>query len=78
MIEAKDKIVGSRDWTIGSITTSGNTHAARYYYESILREYPQTAAARAAQTRLAEIRDLPDVPKNHFQWLTDMFERRQY
>lgn len=82
MIEAKNKIVeemANRDWMIGQYYDKRKYYrAARFYYESILREYPQTAAAGAAQTRLAEIRDLPDVPKNRFKWLTDTFERRQY
>jgi len=82
VIEAKNKIVeemANRDWMIGQYYDKRKYYrAARFYYESILREYPQTAAAGAAQTRLAEIRDLPDVPKNRFKWLTDTFERRQY
>lgn len=44
--------------------------AARYYYQSVIRDYPLTQTAARAKQRYEAIRDKPDVPKNHFQWLT--------
>ncbi len=44
--------------------------AARYYYQIVMRDYPLTETAARAKQRYEAIRDKPDVPKNHFQWLT--------
>ncbi len=51
--------------------------AARFYYQSVIKEYPLSAAARQAQARLQQIRNEPDEPPNRFSWLTDRFERKK-
>ena len=82
IIEAKNKIVeekAARDLLIGQYYDKRDRFgAARFYYRSIIEEYPQTAAAEQARQRLAEIKDEPDKPRSRFQWLTSMFEREQY
>ena len=82
VVEAKNKIVeemAARDWIIGQYYDKRKRYgAARFYYQAIIEEYPQTAAARKAEARLTEIADLPDKPKNRLKWFTDMFEREQY
>jgi outer membrane protein assembly factor BamD (BamD/ComL family) len=63
-----------RDWFLAQYFEKKKDYrGARYYYQVILDEYPATACAERARARLAEIRDLPDKPANHFQWLTDVF-----
>ncbi|MBN2477481.1 MAG: outer membrane protein assembly factor BamD [Pirellulales bacterium] len=47
--------------------------AARFYYQSILDEYPTTQQAERARARLDAIRDEPDNPPKRFGWLTDLF-----
>jgi hypothetical protein len=47
--------------------------AARIYYRSIVTEYPHTQAAKTSHSRLEQYRDRPDLPPNHFKWLTDLF-----
>ena len=62
-----------RDWFLAEYFEKKKDYrGARYYYQLILDEYPATAYAQEAKTRLAEIRDLPDKPANHFRWLTDL------
>ena len=82
VIEAKNKIVeekASRDLIIAQYYDKRERFgAARVYYNSIVEEYPQTAAAAEARRRLTEIQDKPDKPKNRFAWFTDMFEREKY
>lgn len=82
VVEAKNKIIeekASRDLIIGQYYDKRDHFgSARFYYTSIIDEYPQTAAAQQARRRLAEIQGKPNKPKNHFKWLTDMFEREQY
>jgi len=63
-----------RDWLMGQYYDKRKQYrAARYYYGLILEEYPTTVAAQHSRQRLDEIKDEPDKPTNHFQWLTDLF-----
>ncbi len=82
IIEAKNKIVeekANRDLIVAQYYDKREHFgAARIYYNAIIDEYPQTPAALQARQRLNEIEGQPDKPKNHFAWLTDMFEREQY
>lgn len=43
--------------------------AARFYYRSVLEEFPMTQAAETARERLAAIQNFPDRPPNYFAWL---------
>ena len=43
--------------------------AARFYYRSVIEEYPLTEAAQTARERLAAIEGFPDRPPNYFAWL---------
>lgn len=82
IVEAKNKIVeeqAARDLLIAEYYDKRESfRAARFYYNSIIKQYPQTAAAQEARQRLPKIQGKPDKPKNHFKWFTDMFEREQY
>ena len=82
VVEAKNKITeekASRDLIIAQYYDKRERYgAARFYYNSILEEYPQTVAAQQARQRLTEIQGEPDKPVNRFEWLTRMFGREQY
>lgn len=82
VVAAKNKIVeemAARDLIVAKYYDKKKHYgAARIYYNSIVEEYPQTAAADKARQRLTEIAGEPDKPTNHFKWLTGMFEREQY
>ena len=82
VIEAKNKIVeekAARDLIIGKYYDKRDRFgAARFYYRSIVDEYPHTVAAQEARQRLTEIQDKPDKPRRRFEWLINMFEREQY
>jgi outer membrane protein assembly factor BamD (BamD/ComL family) len=63
-----------RDWVMGQYYEKKRCYgAARYYYVNLIKTYPLTRHAERARARIAEIRDWPDVPPNHFKWLTDLF-----
>jgi len=47
--------------------------SARIYYQSVIDEYPTTQKAKEARKRLEEIRSEPDLPPDHFKWLTGLF-----
>ena len=82
VVEAKNKIVeekAARDLIIGRYYDKRDRFgAARFYYRSIVEEYPQTAAAQQARQRLTEIQNEPDKPPRRFEWLINLFEREQY
>ncbi|MHB8899736.1 MAG: hypothetical protein ACYC6Y_13395, partial [Thermoguttaceae bacterium] len=82
VVEAKNKIVeekANRDLLIARYYDKRDRYgAARFYYNGILEEYPQTGAATQARQRLAEIEGKPDKPENHLEWFTGMFEREKY
>lgn len=80
VIRAKNRITeekAMRYFVIGQYYDDRKYYgAARYYYRIVLREFPHSKAAVQAAERIQQIDGLPDKPPNHFQWLTDLFERR--
>jgi outer membrane protein assembly factor BamD (BamD/ComL family) len=63
-----------RQWSVGQYYETKKAYrAARITYDGLVKEYPATRHAEMARARLAEIRDKPDLPPNHFKWLTDIF-----
>lgn len=50
--------------------------AARYYYQLVLNEYPQTQCAIQAKDRYAVIRDYRSEPPDYFKWLKKMFPEK--
>jgi len=73
----RDRIIeqqAERDWVMAQYYEKRKQfRAARYYYQSLIGDYPLTQYAQRARARLEQIRDEPDTPSNRFQWLTDMF-----
>lgn len=47
--------------------------AARIQYERVANEYRDTSLAAAAETRLADLRDSPDLPPRRLAWLEKAF-----
>jgi outer membrane protein assembly factor BamD (BamD/ComL family) len=77
VIRTKNQVVektAERDWAMAQYYENRKLYgAARFYYQAILKDYPQTLVAGHARSRLEQIRGLPDEPPNRFRWLTDMF-----
>jgi outer membrane protein assembly factor BamD (BamD/ComL family) len=64
-----------RDWSVAQFYEKGEHYAsAKLYYNGIVKTYPDTKLAEAAQTRLAAIGPLPDVPPDRFKLLADIFD----
>lgn len=70
--------MANRDYALGQYY-EGHKYfgAARMYYDSVIKEYPNTEKAKEAQARLQAIRGEPDSPPNHFKWLTERFESKK-
>lgn len=78
VIETRNRLyaqLAERDWAMGQFYEKKSQFgAARYYYKSLIEDYPKTELARQAEARLQAISDEPDKPVNHFEWLTETFE----
>ena len=76
MIKARSQIIeeeANRLYVVGQYYEKNKYYrAARYYYNSVLDEYPRTEKSQLAKERLAAIQDQPDLPPNHIKWLTDL------
>jgi outer membrane protein assembly factor BamD (BamD/ComL family) len=77
VVSTKNRIVeqmAERDWAMAQYFQNRKLYgAARFYYQALIDEYPQTAMAGHARAQMEQIFDLPAEPPNHFKWLTDMF-----
>jgi len=74
MIEQK----AEREWAMGQYYDRRQYYrAARLHYQAVLKEYPQTRFARLAQARLEEIKDRPDRPLNHFEWIEQVLPSKR-
>ncbi len=63
-----------RDWKTGQHYDKLSYYrAAKFYYDGILKDYPDTQYAGMAKQRIEEIKDLPPMPPNRFEWLTNLF-----
>jgi outer membrane protein assembly factor BamD (BamD/ComL family) len=64
-----------RQWAMAQFYETKRAYgAARIYYQNMIKDYPQTQVAEAAQQRLQAIKDFPAEPVDHFKWLTGTFD----
>ena len=76
--EAVRAQMAQRDFEMGEYYYRGKYYrAARFYYDMVLNEYPDTEFGKFARERLEETKDYPDQPPQHAEWLTRMFSRRK-
>lgn len=73
VIDAKNQVVeqkAERDLLVAQYYDTKQYYgAARFYYQVVVRNFPQTNAAEAARRRIDEIKDLPANPPNRLEWL---------
>jgi TolA-binding protein len=50
--------------------------SARFYYQQLVEQFPETPQADTARERLEQIAELPAVPKQRLSWLTTIFADR--
>lgn len=81
VLEARDRITeqkAQREWAMAQYYDKNHYFgAARFYYQSIIDEYPQTRLAEAARKRLEQIRDLPPQPPDRFGWLNKIINPKK-
>jgi len=69
-----DVEMARRDWAMAKFYEGKKQYAAaRFYYQQIIKDHPQSEIARAANEQLDAIKDYPDKPPNRFKFLTDLF-----
>ncbi|MCR4414069.1 MAG: outer membrane protein assembly factor BamD [Thermoguttaceae bacterium] len=73
VLDTKNQIVeqkAEREWAMAQYYDKNHYYgAARFYYQSLVDEYPNTRYGEAARQRLAQIKDLPAEPPDRFGWL---------
>ena len=66
--------LAERDWEMGEFYyKTKHYRAAGYYYESVVKEFPETKFAELARERLVETKDLPPEPPQRLKWLSNLF-----
>lgn len=69
-----DMQLALRDWEQAEYYAYNKHYrAAKSYYASLLRDYPDTRFASLARERMQSYQDLPDSPPERFLWLAHMF-----
>ena len=68
--------LAERDWSLGEFYY-GTRHyaAARYYYQEVVKEYPQSRFADLAKARVEQVKDKRPEPKNEIEWIASKFRR---
>jgi TolA-binding protein len=73
IVDEKNRLVfqqAERDWAVAQFYEKKQAYgAARFYYQEIIKKYPQTRMAEAARQSLDEIREYPDRPPEYFKWI---------
>ena len=66
--------LAQRDWSMARFYDNANFYGgARYYYEQIVKNYPDTALAAEARERATLIADKPTHPQDKLAWLIGIF-----
>jgi outer membrane protein assembly factor BamD (BamD/ComL family) len=75
-LKSIDAQLAEREWAMGEFYY-GTRHyaAARYYYNAVVKDYPQSRFADLAKTRVEQVKDKPPDPKNEIEWITSKFRR---
>lgn len=65
--------LAERDWSMGKYyERRGENRAALVYYQRVAQEYAETQYAGQASEKIAKLKDLPPVPKQHAEWLVKL------
>jgi outer membrane protein assembly factor BamD (BamD/ComL family) len=71
-----DAQLAERDWSLGEFYhTTRHYTAAKYYYNEVVKQYPQSKFADLAKNRIEEVKDKPQDPKNEIEWIASKFRR---
>jgi len=66
-----------REWSTGQFFDKRASYgAAQMYYQTLINEYADTPFAGQARKRLLEIEGRPAQPRQRFQWLANLFDRK--
>lgn len=75
--EVRTKLA-ERDWAMAQYYEKQQAYGgARFYYELVANDYPDTPYAQAARERITQIADLPPRPPQKLQWLVNQFPSNQ-
>lgn len=67
-------MLAERDLVVGDYYANrGENAAARTYYNTVIRDFPETPVAGDAKKKIAQLQGKPDNPKQYAKWLSDLF-----
>ncbi len=67
-----------RDFEMAEFYARGGHYgAARYYYQQVVRKFPNTPYVQLAQKRMQQYANEPENPPQRFQWLARLFPERK-
>ncbi len=66
--------LAERDYSLGDYYAQrGQNRAAKIHYERVAQKFSDTQFGRSVSDRIADVSSKPPVPKQHAQWLVDLF-----
>lgn len=75
-MKAIDAQIAERDWSTGEFYYNTKHYgAARYYYDQVVKDHPQSRFADLARARIDQVKDKPPEPANEVEWLASKFRR---
>ena len=67
-------MLAERDWGMAKyFENQGENFAAKYYYEQVAADFSDTKFGEMVGGEIERVAELPAKPKQHAQWLVDMF-----
>jgi outer membrane protein assembly factor BamD (BamD/ComL family) len=67
-------LLAERDWQLAKyFERQGENQAANIYYHQVAENFDDTQFAKLVPDEVARLADLPAKPKQHAQWLIDLF-----
>ena len=70
--------IAERDYSMGEyFENRGENRAAKFYYQQIAEKYDNTKFGETIRQQIADVEQRPPVPKQHGQWIIDMFPKNE-
>jgi len=71
-------LLAEREWAMAKyFEQQGENRAAAYYYRQIAKNHAHTRFGEQVQSELTRVAELPEKPKQHAQWLVDLFPENE-
>ncbi len=70
-------LLAEREWTMAKyFENQGENGAAKFYYQQVAQNFSDTEFGNKVSDEMHQIADMPDKPKQHAEWLVNLFPER--